>query len=238
MKSLPLICIGLAAPVTAATITTTPSNLYDILPQNTNGTDGVFTQARLTSGGTYANMTYNYNGIGDYSWYYQNSSPGYQIYRASDPTSTTAGNLATPNAIYSPGSFVNSFDKVIRVSVDLAAGFDGVRITGDSLHFRINGPSNVSNGVTAFIYKNEAGFATPVWSGAWSTNDNSFRNIDVTIPAATGDELFFAVNNNGNGIANHFNWIDVNITATNVPEPSSALLIGLSSLALLRRKRK
>ncbi len=237
MKLLPLFLASFSPFVSAATISSTPSGLYDILPQDTNGSNGVFTQARIVSGGTYANMTYNYSGIGDYSWFYQSSTPGYQIYRGEDITSTTSGNIATPNSIYAPGPAVSSFDKIIRVSLDIAGGFNGVRITGDSVHYRISGANNVSSGVTAFIYKTEMGFASPIWTGTWNTNDNTFRDIDVAVPVSTGDELFFAVNNNGSGIATHFNWVDVNLTATNVPEPSTIFLISLASLGLLKRRR-
>ncbi len=234
---LPLLLVWSSPFISAATITTTPSALYAILPQSVNGTNGVSTQARLISGGTYANMSYNYNSIGNYSWYYQTSSPGYQIYRGADITSTTSGNIATPKSIYAPGPAVNTFDKIIRISLDMAVGFDAVRITGDSLHYRISGASNVSNGIIAFIYKNEVGFGSPVWTGTWNTNDNTFRGIDVTIPVSTGDKLFFAVNNRGSGIATHFSWVNVNLTATNIPEPSSVFLISLAALGLMRRRR-
>ena len=106
------------------------------------------------------------------------------------------------------------------------------------LHFQVSGPSNVSDGVTAFIYTDLTGYSSPVWSQTFISNNGSPSfPIDVTVPFTGATNLYFAVSDNGGFIADHTSWVDV--TLSSVPEPGtvSCMAAGLAAFLMARCRR-
>ena len=206
--------------------------LNSLLPADTQGQFGAYTQARL-SNGTYANMSSNYNGNGDYYWFYGIGSP--RIYPAPASQSTTSGPRVTPNALYAPPG--SGIDSIFRVDAILPAAQTAIQITGSVLHFQVSGPSNVSDGVTAFIYTDVSGYGSPIWSHTFATNTGSpSEPINITVPYTGATSLYFAISDNGGFIADHTDWVNVRLSA--VPEPSAACLaVGCLTALSLRRRR-
>ena len=207
--------------------------LDSLLPANVQGQFGAYTRARL-SDGTYVNMSPNYNGNGDYFWFYSSGSP--RIYPGADNTSTTSGTISTPNSLYAPPG--NGIDSIIRVDATLSPGQTGIQITGSVLHFQITGPSNVSDGVTALIFTDLSGYGSPIWSHTFTTNNGSpSESLDITVPFTGASSLYFAISDNGSFIADHTEWVDIRLAA--VPEPSSAacVMAGFAGLLIARRRR-
>lgn len=96
----------------------------------------------------------------------------------------------------------------------------------------------MSDGVTAFIYTDLTGYASPVWSQTFASNNGSPSvPLDVTVPFTGATSLYFAISDNGNFIADHTNWGDVRLAA--VPEPGtvSCLATGAATFLMARRRR-
>jgi hypothetical protein len=224
----------LALPATAATVLIPETGLLlrSLLPADTQGEFGMLTQAR-NGAGTYTNMSPNYSGLGDYYWFSPGGSP--RIYPAGASANTTSGTRATPNALYAPPG--NGIDSIIRVDATLPSGANGIRLTGSVLHFQVSGTSNVSDGVTAFIYTDVTGYGSPVWSHTFASNNGSPSiSFDVSVPFAGATNLYLAISDNGNFIADHTDWVNVNLTA--IPEPATvAFFAGLGCLAIVGTKR-
>jgi hypothetical protein len=207
--------------------------LRSLLPADTQGQFGAFTQARL-SNGTYVNMSPNYNGNGDYYWFYSGGSP--RIYPNAANTTTTSGSKSTPDSLYAPPG--SGIDSIFRVDATLSPGQTGIQITGSVLHFQVSGTSNVSDGVTAFIFTDLSGYNSPIWSHTFTTNTGSpSEALNVIVPFTGASSLYFAVSDNGNFIADHTSWVNVRLAA--VPEPSAAActMAGFAALLLSRRRR-
>lgn len=217
----------------AVLINETGLQLDSLLPANVQGQFGAYTQARLANG-TYVNMSPNYNGFGDYYWSYSSGSP--RIYRNAANTPTTSGTKSTPNSLYAPPG--SGIDSIFRVDATLSPGQTAIQITGSVLHFQVAGASNVSDGVTAFIFTDLSGYSSPIWSRTFATNNGSpSQALNVTVPYTGASSLYFAVSDNGGFIADHTSWVDVRLAA--VPEPSSAacMLAGFAGLLIARRRR-
>lgn len=75
--------------------------LSSLSPANTQGQFGALTQGRLANG-TYANMSPNYSGFGNYFWYHAPTGGNPRIYPSGATTQTTSGPRATPNPLYAP----------------------------------------------------------------------------------------------------------------------------------------
>jgi hypothetical protein len=172
-------------------VSKTTASIYDLFPQNTQGTNGIRLQYRTGGTSTYTDLNYS----SDYLW----------------NTTVTSYNLplvnrtGTAGIIYANPSAVNNMgydrDPVIRVGVQ--GKFNRVHIQGTA--------GQTGGSVIWYIYKGSTNWGSPLWSSS------SPASFDFEVDCASGEELFFAVNANGNDIDDQSYWQDIKLTGVGFP---------------------
>lgn len=180
-----LLCASVASGVN---VTRTPAFLYDLFPQNTQGSNGIWLQYRQSGTSTYTDLSY----AGDYTWNYPNAHFNLPFLIRS----ATAGRIVAEP--YYVGVIL---DPVMRVQVD--SKFSRIHVQGTA--------AKSQGTVTWYIYKGATNWGAPLWQ---STGPASF---DFEVDCAPGEELFFAINAGGSDADDHSYWQDIRLTAVAFP---------------------
>jgi hypothetical protein len=180
------LCAGVAHGVTIAR---TPAYLYELFPQNTQGSNGIRLQYRSSGTSSYTDMSY----AADYSWNYPNAHYNLPFLIRSG----TAGRiLAEPYYVTT-----TILDPVMRVQVD--SRFSRVRVQGTA--------GKTQGLMNWYIYKGATNWAAPLWQ------TNSPSSFDFEVGCAPGEELFFAINAGTSDASDHSYWQDLCLTAVAFP---------------------
>jgi hypothetical protein len=172
----------------------TSASIYDLFPRNTQGTNGIRLQYRTGGTSTYTDLNYS----SDYLW----NTPG-TLYNL-PLINRSAGTIgANPSAVNDVGF---NRDPVIRVAVQ--SKFNRVHIQGTA--------GKTGGSVIWYIYKGSTNWGSPLWSSS------SPASFDFEVDCASGEELFFAVNANGNDLGDYSYWQNITLTAVAFPISATA----------------
>jgi hypothetical protein len=169
-------------------VTRIPAFLYDLFPQNTQGSNGIRLQYRQGGTSTYTDMNY----AADYTWNYPNAHYNLPFLIRS----ATAGRI-----LAEPYYVSTILDPVLRVQVN--SKFSRIRVQGTA--------GKTQGIVVWYIYKGATNWAAPLWQSG------SPASFDFEVDCAPGEELFFAINAGTSDASDHSYWQDIRLTAVAFP---------------------
>jgi hypothetical protein len=182
-----IVVLLLVASAQAVVVSQTPASLYDLFPQNTQGTNGIRLQYRAGGTSTYTDLSYG----GVYTWWTAGAPYNLPFVIRSGTAGTI---LAEPSAVAAAGA---DRDPVIRVLVQ--GKFNQIRVQG-----RVRQTGGI---MTWYIYKGATNWAAPLWESSFAAD------FDFEVSCTSGEELFFAVDAGANDTGDHGQWQDVTLTA-------------------------
>lgn len=157
-------------------------SVYDKLPKNTQGKNGIRLQFRSLHSNEYTDLKYNK----DYSWITANVPNVPEIGRYGQDVI-----WAHPSAV---NQCLYNRDSIIRVQIENDAEeliISGKTVTGSS------------TSLTFYIYKGEGGYNNPIWIGGPG------EQFNITTEISVNEEIFFAVSAGSNDINDWAKWKDL-----------------------------
>ena len=170
----------------AVVVTNTPSPICDLIPQNSQGVNGIRCQYRDLGTSSYTDLAY----LSDYYW----GTPGVSWNVPYVQLLSPGKCRVHPAAVTQTG---HNRDGVIRVRIEGSA--TSILIAGET-------GTDSSTSVTFYVYKGAGNWASPIWSGGPG------EAFSVTSSCRDGDELFFATNAQGSDVNDKAFYRNVTIT--------------------------
>jgi hypothetical protein len=175
----------------AVEVTNIPTPIFNWMPKDTQGTNGIRLQYRDVNTTNYTDLAYAH----DYTWI----TPG------TPNNIPLVGALSSNKWAVQPSAVLNNQynrDSVIRVRID-----------GQATRILIQGATGTDNSTSVlfYIYTGETNWGSPLWSGGPGSD------FLITNNWKAGDELLFACNALGNDV-NDWAWYQ-NLTLTGLKFP-------------------